>query len=75
MESHEYLVVEVAETDLPADHDWMLIEEPGRVTFVVKRGKWSPKVCAEGWAAYRRLIMRGRGRPSRLTAFGLRNTG
>jgi hypothetical protein len=39
MDCREYQIVEVAEDALPAEQDWMLIDEPDRVVFVVKRGR------------------------------------
>jgi hypothetical protein len=56
----EYTVIEVE--DLPGEHEWMMLEEPFRVTFAVKRGCWRPSVIAEGWAAYRHIM---RGTPTR----------
>lgn len=56
----EYRIIEV--DDLPENLEWMLVDEPDAVTFVVKRGCWSARVAAGGWAAYRR-VMRDRGVP------------
>lgn len=62
MDCQAYRIVEV--DDIPGGHEWMLIDQPYEVAFVVKRGCWSARVVAEGWAAYRK-VMRKRGRPSR----------
>lgn len=60
MNCSEYRIVEV--DDLPGEHEWMLIDEPKAVTFVVVRGHMTPAVVADGWAAYR-SVMRNRGTP------------
>lgn len=56
MDCEEYTIVEV--DDLPADHDWMLIDEPQRVTVVFRRGRITATACAEAWAAYRSVMRR-----------------
>jgi hypothetical protein len=63
MNRSEYVVIEVDEGDLPEGHDWILIDEPHRVTFAYARGRLSPQALADGWAAYRR-VMRQRMKPT-----------
>lgn len=52
----EYRIREVDE--IPDGLDWLLIDEPWRVTFVVKRTSWNAEVVAQGWAAYRKVMRR-----------------
>jgi hypothetical protein len=61
MNASEYRIVEV--DDLPEDLEWLLIDEPDAVTFVVRRGCWSARLAAGGWAAYRK-VMHQREKPS-----------
>jgi hypothetical protein len=56
MNCSEYAILEVNEDALPAGHDWILIDEPFRVTFVYVRGRLTAQVLADGWAAYRKVI-------------------
>lgn len=48
----------IGETDLPAGHDWALVEREGSTTLLVKESALGPEVVAEAWAAYRKLDRR-----------------
>lgn len=66
MNRSEYVVMEIDEDALPEGHDWILIDEPGRVTFAYARGRLTPQAIAEGWAAYRRVMQRASPAPRHL---------
>ena len=42
----------VEDDELPADHDWMLIQTPLAYYFFVKRSRVTQEVLEAGWAAY-----------------------
>lgn len=45
----------IEDSDLPAGHDWVMLEVDGEVHFMVKRGKLSVGVMEQGRAAYWQL--------------------
>jgi hypothetical protein len=56
MNCSEYLVVEVAEDALPEGHDWAIIDTPDAVIFAYVPERITPKMLAEAWAGYRRVM-------------------
>lgn len=65
MQYHRVRLVD--ECDLPAGHDWMLVEHDERITLFIAEDALTPRCLEEAWAAYRLLTGPRHPRPTPVT--------
>lgn len=45
----------IGQDDLPAGHEWAMVEHDGRITLFITEAGLRPRVLEEAWAGYRML--------------------